>query len=244
VSAAELAGLRYGVTDLLDDLRGATDPAEVAFVAVGLVDALGGLALVAGGGWSGTGKWLGRRLREHDPALHEDLVAGLRAAASGDGGPLAATAAGVLDRVGGPLLAGYRVAGEPGFPYEVAPELSVRRGVAAIDFYTAAFGAVELFRVGGDEAEPSVVAQLAVGGATFWVADEAPAYGHASPQRLGATSTRLLLVVPDPVEVVAQAVALGAEEINPVGEAYGFFLGMIRDPFGHLWEIGYPLHMP
>lgn len=108
VSVADLDGLRYLVTDLLDDLRGATDPAEAAFVAVRSVDAVGRLALSIAGWWLGTGKWLGRRLREAAPATHDALVAGLRAAVTGDVGPLVAVGEAVLAAAGGPLLVGYR----------------------------------------------------------------------------------------------------------------------------------------
>jgi hypothetical protein len=106
---AERDGLRYQVSDLLDDLRGAADPAEVAFVAVRTVDAIGRLALLTAGWWFGTGKWLGRRLREADPATHDALVAGLRAATAGDVGPLVATGEAGLAAAGGPLLVGYRL---------------------------------------------------------------------------------------------------------------------------------------
>ena len=45
----------------------------------------------------------------------------------------------------------------------VAPQLSVRRGREAVEFYKAAFGAVERHRVGGTDEHPEVVAELAVG---------------------------------------------------------------------------------
>jgi PhnB protein len=123
----------------------------------------------------------------------------------------------------------------------VVPELSVRRGRAAIEFYKAAFGAVEDYRVGGTGAHEQVVAQLSVGGATFWVSDEAPAQGNLSPETLGGCTVRLLLVVDDPDGVVERAVAAGAKEVSPVGEEHGWRLGRITDPFGHNWEIGKPL---
>ena len=48
----------------------------------------------------------------------------------------------------------------------IAPNLIVRDTLSAIAFYVAAFGAVELYRVG----EEAGVAQLAIGGAEFWLA--------------------------------------------------------------------------
>jgi PhnB protein len=123
----------------------------------------------------------------------------------------------------------------------VSAQLSVRRGRAAIEFYEAAFGAVEIYRVGGTDGHEDVVAQLSVGNASFWVSDESPPNKNFSPESLGGSSTRLLLVVEDPHAVVERAVALGATEVVPVEEGHGWLLGRIEDPFGHHWEIGKPL---
>ena len=122
----------------------------------------------------------------------------------------------------------------------LAPQLSVRRGRAAVDFYKAAFGAEELLRVGGTDADESVVAQLAVGDAVFWVADESPEHLNFSPETLGGGSVRMLLTVPDPDAAVQRALAAGATEVVPVEDNYGWRVGRIVDPFGHHWEIGRP----
>jgi PhnB protein len=123
----------------------------------------------------------------------------------------------------------------------VSPELSVRRGLEALEFYKSAFGAVEIYRVGGKEENEDVVAQLSVGNASFWVSDESPPNKNFSPESLGGSTVRLLLIVQDPHSVMERAVALGATEIAPVEEAHRWLLGRIEDPFGHHWEIGKPL---
>ncbi len=123
----------------------------------------------------------------------------------------------------------------------VSPQLSVRRGREAVAFYQAAFGAEVIHRVGGTDEHEEVVAQLAVGNASFWVADESPPHRNFSPETLGGSTTRLLLVVPDPHAVLERAVALHATEVSPVTEEHGWLLGRIEDPFGHHWEIGRPL---
>ena len=123
----------------------------------------------------------------------------------------------------------------------IAPQLSVRRGREAVAFYVAALGAVERHRVGGTDEDESVVAQLTIGEASFWVHDEAPANGNVSPEGAGATTVRMLLVVADPAALVARALAAGATELAPVGDEHGWRLGRIADPFGHHWEIGRPL---
>jgi PhnB protein len=123
----------------------------------------------------------------------------------------------------------------------VLPQLSVRRGRAAIEFYEEAFGAIEVYRVGGTDANPDVVAQLSVGSASFWVSDESPEHANFSPESVGGGTVRMLLIVDDPKSAVERAVAAGATEVYPVGEEHGWRLGRIKDPFGHHWEIGTPL---
>lgn len=123
----------------------------------------------------------------------------------------------------------------------VSPQLAVRRGREAVEFYKAAFGAVELYRVGGTDQHAEVVAQLAVGNASFWVADESPPNKNFSPESLGGSTVKLLLIVEDPGRVVGRAMALGATEVYAVQEQHGWLLGRIEDPFGHHWEIGKPL---
>src|ERR1700677_3274076 len=121
----------------------------------------------------------------------------------------------------------------------IAPMLSVRRGPQAVEFYKAAFGAVEVFRL--DVPDGTVVARLAVEGAEFWVADESPAHLNFSPESLGGGTVRMVMVVQDPDTVFRRAVAAGATLVWPVGNQHGWRLGRIVDPFGHHWEIGKPL---
>lgn len=123
----------------------------------------------------------------------------------------------------------------------IMAQLSVRRGRAAIEFYKAAFGAEETYRVGGTAEQQEVVAQLSVGGASFWLSDESPPHKNFSPESLGGSTARLLLIVEDPQVVVERAVASGATSVTPVQEEHGWLLGRIEDPFDHHWEIGRPL---
>jgi PhnB protein len=123
--------------------------------------------------------------------------------------------------------------------------LSVRRGAKAVEFYKAAFEAGELFRV--EDGSGGVVAELSVGTAEFWVADESPSNQNFSPESLAAdsasrSSARMVMVVEDPDAVFARAVAAGATVVWPVSDQpYGWRVGRIVDPFGHHWEIGKPL---
>ena len=118
----------------------------------------------------------------------------------------------------------------------IAPMLSVRRGVQAIEFYKAAFGAEELFRIENESKE--VVAQLSVGGAEFWLADESPEHHNFSPESVGGGTVRLILIVSDPDGAFTRAVAAGATVVSAVAEQHGWRVGRVVDPFGHHWEIG------
>jgi PhnB protein len=124
----------------------------------------------------------------------------------------------------------------------ILPQLSVRRGRDAVEFYKAAFGAEEVYRVGGNAENEAVVSQLTVGEASFWVADESPEHGNFSPESVGGGTVRLLLIVDDPDAAIARAVAAGASEVSAASEEHGWRMGRIADPFGHDWEIGRPLH--
>lgn len=124
-------------------------------------------------------------------------------------------------------------------PCTIAPWLSVRNGAQAVEFYKAAFRALEAFRL--EDARGSVVARLSVNGAEFWLSDESPEHGNFSPESLGGATTRMILTVADPDAVFAHALEAGASQVTAVSEGHGWRVGRIADPFGHHWEIGRPL---
>jgi PhnB protein len=121
----------------------------------------------------------------------------------------------------------------------IAPMLSVRNGKKAVEFYKAAFGAQELYRVENDAGE--VVVQMSVGEAEFWVADESPEHLNFSPETLGGGTVRIILIVEDPDTAFDRAVAAGAKVVWSVNNEHGWRIGRVADPFGHHWEIGKPL---
>jgi PhnB protein len=120
----------------------------------------------------------------------------------------------------------------------IQPELWVERASQAVAFYTRAFGARVLHRVGeGDD----IVVQLAVGEAAFWVAAAGPGQGRLSPRAIGGATSRTLLVTDDPDAVLRRAIEAGATQTSAAREEHGWRLGRIIDPFGHEWEIGTPI---
>lgn len=100
LTTAEHERLRYGLTDLLDDHRHATDPGERLVIAATLWTESAQVALLTAGQWVSHGKWLLRDLRALDPALAARWLA-----AHDDPAPFAEE---ILTRAGGPLFDGYQ----------------------------------------------------------------------------------------------------------------------------------------
>jgi PhnB protein len=122
----------------------------------------------------------------------------------------------------------------------LTPILTVLDASAAVDFYVRAFGATEGSRLQTPAGQ--VIAQIFVDGLEFFVVDENPDAFNLSPETLGGTSVRISLIVADPDQVTAQALAAGATEVFPVDDQpYGLRQGRVADPFGHHWLIGAPL---
>lgn len=118
----------------------------------------------------------------------------------------------------------------------VTPYLICKNAEGAIDFYTRAFGAVELFRIGS----PGMVghAEMKIGNAIIMLADEHPEMGAVSPETVGGTPVQLLVYVEDVDVFTATAVAEGLTVLRPVQDQfYGDRSGQFKDPFGHVWSF-------
>jgi PhnB protein len=126
--------------------------------------------------------------------------------------------------------------GEARIEVGVAPWLAVRDGARAVAYYREALGALEEYRLDGDDGRVIVV-RLTIGGAAFWLQEDP----ENSPRPGGPVPVRLVLTVDDPAAWFARAVAAGATEVAPVHEAHGWRTGRVRDPFGHDWEFSRPV---
>ncbi len=119
--------------------------------------------------------------------------------------------------------------------------LRVNNAAEAIAFYGNVFGATESFRL----VEPSGRvghAELDLGGTMLMVSDEYPEYGINGPSAGGDVGMALHLHVDNADEVVARALAAGAELVRPLTDQfYGERSGAVRDPFGHEWLIGHEI---
>ncbi|MFP5322478.1 MAG: VOC family protein [Acidimicrobiia bacterium] len=125
----------------------------------------------------------------------------------------------------------------PAPPLATTPYLTVHDGAGAIDWYIAAFGATEQFRVVGDDGLLGH-AELSVGTARFMLSDEHPALGVVSPRTLGGTATAIHLEVADVDATYRRAVEQGATAMRePADQPHGARHGVLLDPFGHRWML-------
>ena len=123
----------------------------------------------------------------------------------------------------------------------IAPYLTVHDGAAAITFYAEALGAVEEFRVVGDDGRIGH-AELRIGAARVQLSDEYPEIDVRSPRDLGGSTVALSLTVTDCDAAFARAIAAGgAAERAPEDQPHGNRMAVLRDPFGHRWNLLQPI---
>jgi PhnB protein len=118
-----------------------------------------------------------------------------------------------------------------------APHLSLKNVLDGINFYVAAFGAVEVRRFSNDDGSVHV-AELRILGALFHLHEEVTRTREMSPQTLGGTTCAIGLFTPDPDALMRSALAAGGREVSAMRDYfYGYRQGTVADPFGHHWLL-------
>jgi PhnB protein len=121
--------------------------------------------------------------------------------------------------------------------HTVSPHLVVAGAAKAIEFYKAAFGAVELMRMPGTNGK-LIHACIKIGDSNVMLVDEFPAWKSLGPNALNGTPVTLHLAVDDADAWAARAVAAGAKLTMPVQDMFwGDRYGVVEDPFGHKWAV-------
>jgi PhnB protein len=119
----------------------------------------------------------------------------------------------------------------------LSPYLAVREASQAIEFYTAAFGACERFRLTDPNSGKVGHAEMIVNGSLVMLSDEYPGHNTA-PATLGGSPVTFSLMVDDVDAWVERARAAGAIiKMEPQNTFYGHRSAVIVDPFGHQWMV-------
>jgi PhnB protein len=121
----------------------------------------------------------------------------------------------------------------------IKPFLTVNNAPKAVEFYIAAFGAVETARF--EVADHKISSVIEIQKAEFYVGDEEPENGNLSPDKTSNNPVRIILQTESADELFEKAIKLGATEICKMTTEDNWRIGKLKDPFGHIWEIGYIL---
>lgn len=123
-----------------------------------------------------------------------------------------------------------------------SPYLCVRDAARAIEFYQAAFGAIERFRITDKTSGKVGHAELMIQGALVMLSEENPQWGNKSPLTLGGSPITFCLIVENADAALARAVAAGATVLMPAADQfYGFRSASVSDPYGHQWMLQHEL---
>ena len=121
--------------------------------------------------------------------------------------------------------------------HSVTPYLIVKGAARALEFYTKAFNAQELYRLEGPGGSIGH-AEFQIGNSRVMIADEFPDMNARSPEALGGSPVGLCIYTEDVDALFKQALAAGAKQERPVvDQFYGDRSGTVVDPFGHKWTI-------
>ena len=121
--------------------------------------------------------------------------------------------------------------------HSVTPYLIVKGASQALDFYKKALGAKELFRMASPSGEIGHC-EFKIGDSIIMMADEQIEMGAKSPESFGGSPVSLMIYVKNVDSTIEQAIAAGATLIRPVeNQFYGDRSGIIKDQFGHSWNI-------
>lgn len=119
----------------------------------------------------------------------------------------------------------------------VALSLTVKDSAAALDFYTRAFNATELYRM--DSPDGGIAhAEFMLGNTHMYMSD-ASAEWHAEPMAEGVKASCLFAITTEDCDAsFKQAVDAGGEVLNePETQFYGIRSALIKDPFGYRWSF-------
>lgn len=119
----------------------------------------------------------------------------------------------------------------------VSFSLTVKSASDALAFYTAAFNAVELYRMPSPDGG-TFHAEFMLGNTRIYMSDEAEGW-HAKALPEGTMAPCLFAIsVDDPDTAFKQAVEAGAKPLNePEDHFWGSRSGMVLDPFGYRWSL-------
>ena len=121
--------------------------------------------------------------------------------------------------------------------HTVTPHLVCANALEAMDWYTRAFGAVDMGRMLGPDGK-LMHGMMRLGDGHIMLGEENMGCGAAGPKTLNGSPVTLHLYVEDADKTFADAIAAGATSRMAVEEMFwGDRYGVLQDPWGHSWSV-------
>lgn len=122
--------------------------------------------------------------------------------------------------------------------HSLTPSFVFKDARKAIEFYKAAFGAVERYAMPGPDGKGIMHAELLIGDSIFMMGEECPSMPCKSAETMGGSPISLYLYVENADASFGRAVEAGAKPAMPVQDMFwGDRAGSVTDPFGYSWMI-------
>jgi len=120
----------------------------------------------------------------------------------------------------------------------VSLSLTVKNGNDALDFYTRAFGAEELYRMSMPDGGVAH-AEFMIGNTKIYLSEDSPEW-HAEAMPEGTKASCLFSIATDSCDDAFQrAVEAGGKPLSePEDQLWGCRSAMIQDAFGYRWSFG------
>lgn len=114
----------------------------------------------------------------------------------------------------------------------ITPCLMVKGAARAIDLYTSAFGAKEIYRMAAESGK-IMHACLQIGDSRIFIADAGPELDCGGP-----SASSFYLYLEDVDSAHKKAVKAGLKEFYPVEDMFwGDRTGTVKDPYGNAWTL-------
>jgi PhnB protein len=121
--------------------------------------------------------------------------------------------------------------------HTLTPYLALTDAAKAIEFYKAALGATELYRLpmaGGKVGH----AELQIGNSRLMVSDAMPDWGNRSAKDYGGTPVGLCIYSENVDALAERFLKAGGKQVRPLeNQFYGDRSGQFEDPEGYKWTL-------
>jgi PhnB protein len=121
--------------------------------------------------------------------------------------------------------------------HSLTPYLALSDAARALEFYKAALGATELYRLpmpGGKIAH----AELRIGNSRLMLSDEMPEWGSKSAKAYGGSAMGLCIYTENVDALAERFVKAGGRVVRPLeNQFYGDRSGQFVDPEGYQWTL-------